>query len=186
MSCQILNQASSGIDISSVTPKVAAKYMTNSIAEYNKRMPQRTWKIQGRNHTTLMALCQATPVVISMLEHHYSTVRHSEGALTLEQLGYCDWVVGSSRIPEGVMDAPALWKSIMNVTADAMEEFAGILACVEQHGMCAQSNKLSSQPNLVTTRCAEPSWTSAARSGLRALSKKLSSARRWRGQLSWI
>jgi len=98
--------------------------MSNSIAEYNKRVTQRTWIIQGRNYTTLMALCQATPTIIAMLENHYSTVRHSEGALTLEQLSYCDWVVGSSRIPDGMIVAPTMWKMIMDVTSAAMEELA--------------------------------------------------------------
>jgi len=119
-----MNQASTGIDVSTATPKIAAKHMSNSIAEQHKRTTHRTWKIQGRNYTTLMALCQATPTIISMLEDHYSTVRHSEGALTLEQLGYCDWAVGSSRLPDGMSDAPNVWKMIMDVTSTAMEEFA--------------------------------------------------------------
>ena len=117
-------QVISGIEVSTATPKVAAKQMAASIAEFNKRVPCKSWKIQGRAHTTLLALCQASPTVISMLEDHYSTVRHSEGALTIDQLGYCDWVVGSSRIPDGMIDAPTMWKIIMDVTASAMEEFA--------------------------------------------------------------
>ena len=125
---QILSQASSGIDVSTAAPKLAAKYMANSIAEYNKRTTHRAWKIQGRTHTTLMALCQTTPKVISMLESHYSTVRHSEGALTLDQLGYCDWALGSSRIPDGIADVPTMWKMMMDVTPASMEEFACNLA----------------------------------------------------------
>jgi hypothetical protein len=120
----LLLQATSGIDVSTATPKVASKHMAVSIAEYNRRMTCRSWKIQGRNHTTLMALCQATPTIIAMLEDHYSTARHSEGALSLEQLGCCDWVVGSSRIPEDILDAPTMWKTIMEVSTVAMEEFA--------------------------------------------------------------
>jgi hypothetical protein len=75
-----------------------------------------------------MTLCQATPTVIQMLEDHYSTVRHTEGALTLDQLGYCDWGVGTSRIPEGITNAPPIWKMIMDVKAEAIEEFAWNLA----------------------------------------------------------
>ena len=42
------------------------------------------------------------------------------------------------------MDAPPMWKIVMNVTADAMEAIAGILACglvVGRHGVGAQSTK---------------------------------------------
>ena len=120
----LLLQATSGIDVSTATPKVASKHMAVSIMEYNKRMTCRSWKIQGRNHTTLMALCQATPTIIAMLEDHYSTARHSEGALSLEQLGCCEWVVGSSPIPDGMLEVPTMWKTVMEVSALSMEEFA--------------------------------------------------------------
>lgn len=101
--------------------------MTDSIKEYNSRVCK-AWRIQGRNYTTLVALRQATPTVITMLEDHYSTVRHTEGALTLEQLGYCDWSVGVSRIPPGLPNVPPMWTEIMSVSSQAIEEFVRRLA----------------------------------------------------------
>ena len=101
--------------------------LRNTILEYNSRMPDKTWILQGRTETTLVALCQAAPTVISMLEDHYSAVRHTDGALTLELLGYCNWSV-VSRIPCGRIFAPMVWKIIMCVSPEAIEEFAWNLA----------------------------------------------------------
>ena len=77
--------------------------------------------------TILVALCQAAPSVISMLEDHYSAVRHTDGALTLEQLDYCNWSV-VSRIPCERIFAPMVWKVIMCVSPEAIAEFAWNLA----------------------------------------------------------
>ena len=102
--------------------------MTNSIKAYNSKVSNKSWKIQGRNHSILLSLSQASDRVIRLLEDHYSTTRHSEGALTMDQLSYCEWGVGSSRIPEGQINTPTMWKMIMTVTAGAIEEFASDLA----------------------------------------------------------
>lgn len=64
-----------------------------------------------------------------MLEDHYSSLRHTEGALSLDQLGYCDWAVGHSRIPDVLLDrAPPLWTEIMKVSPAVLEEFVWHLA----------------------------------------------------------
>lgn len=117
-------QVNTGIDLSTASVKVASKHMTSVMSEYNSRVPNNQWKIQGRNQTMMIALCHAPPAIISMLEDHYSTFRHTEGALTLDQLSFCEWRVGTSRIPEGVLNASPMWTMIMCVSSLAMEEFA--------------------------------------------------------------
>ena len=114
--------------LSPATTKVAHQQMTNSIKAYNSKVSNKSWKIQGRNHSILLSLSQASDRVIRLLEDHYSTTRHSEGALTMDQLSYCEWGVGSSRIPDGQINTPTMWKMIMTVTAGAIEEFASDLA----------------------------------------------------------
>lgn len=109
-----------GVDATTVADSISAYNSWVSEADYGDE----SWRIQRRDQATLVALCQATPRVISMLEAHYSTVRHTEAALTLDQFGYCDWSVGASRIPDGLVNAPPMWQMIMCVSPDAVEEFA--------------------------------------------------------------
>jgi hypothetical protein len=156
--------------------------MAASIKKYNLAVRINSWKIQGRNQTTLLSLCQATPTVIQMLEDHYSTVRHMEGALTLDQLGYCDWGVGASRIPEGITNAPPIWKIIMDVKAEAIEEFAWNLARLLCLWRTRMSHCAHCMPRLTASscspRCVEPFWTSLARSGIPAHTRNSRSSRK--------
>ncbi len=128
----------------------AARQMSDSIASYNSKVPRKAWRIQGRSQTALIALCQATPAALSMLEDHYSAVCHTEGALAFDQLGYCDLSVGTSRIPNDMPAAPPIWKKIMEVSPEAVEEFAWNLACRQALGrtrVCYVQHNVGRQPN---------------------------------------
>ena len=117
------------LSLSAATTKVAHQQMTNSIKAYNSKVSNKSWKIQGRNHSILLSLSQASDRVIRLLEDHYSTTRHSEGALTMDQLSYCEWGSAPPGFhPEGQINTPTMWKMIMTVTAGAIEEFASDLA----------------------------------------------------------
>ena len=107
-----------------------AKQMNKSILEYNDRVPHAAWSIQVQKQTVLIALYEATPTTISLLEDHYSSVCHMDGALITEQLGFCNFWVGISRIPNDRLGVPAIWKTIMNVSPEAIEEFVWNLACL--------------------------------------------------------
>ena len=123
-----VHQATSGVGGSpSGITKAVAKDINTCILDYNERVPHADWRIQRQHQTVLTALCEATPSTISLLEDHYSTVCHTEGALTLEQLG--ELSVGISRIPNGMINVPPLWKIIMDVSPEAIEEFVWNLAC---------------------------------------------------------
>lgn len=169
-----VHQATARVDANAVDiTTTAAKQMNNSILEYNDRVRNAAWRIQRRTQTVLVALCEATPTTISLLEDHYSTIRHTDGALTLEQLGFCDLTAGISRIPNGMLDVPPIWKMIMHVSPNAIEEFVRNLACwlalgstpvfyLVGHHASVSSGIVRFTCNL-TTRCVEPFWTSTAR-----------------------
>jgi hypothetical protein len=165
-----VRQAMPGVDAIVVGPTtVAAKcHMYKSISEYNAWVTHATSRIDGKHQTVLIALCEATPTTISLLEDHYSTVRHTEGALTLEQLGYCDLSVGISRIPNVKLNVPAIWKAIMNVSLEVIEEFVrnlgmlcSLLAGIVQYLGVLCSSVLAGWHCMA--RCGEPFWTSTAR-----------------------